>query len=327
MHRWNINSQLLKNMIPSLKANSAAVAASVILLFAIGARAAFVPLPSDTQEIPGVNLSGTSGLTGTVIADQTVAFTLAMNPYNSGSGNTSPVPICFRNSDAIVPFYLVMRFAAAGATAGPCPPIDPILARTPINLEGTLRSLIVDRGGLRDYYYQITNTSSIPAGMGADIFRLTIGGFLESETLSVSYSLDGLAGLTGAGAWVNGTKAPYSADRISATPGNVGFDFDMAHFLNTNIGGPSDAPGNVDSGEMSYFIVVRTEQIAASVGMSPADLAFDELAQSAAGQAVIVGAGAAVASAFGPDPVPEPATVLLAGWGMLVAAGSRTRRR
>ena len=316
-------------MIPSLKTNSAAVAASALLLSFIPSRAAFVPLPSDTPELPGLALSGTSGLTGTVLADQTVAFSLAMNPYNSGSANSIPVPICFRNSDETVPLYLIFRFLMVpGTTVGPCPELPPPFpAHTPVNIEGTLRSLIVDRGGLRDYYYQITNTSGIPAGMGADIFRLTIGFFLQSETLSVSYRLDGLAGLTGAGAWVDGTKAPYSADRIGATPGNIGFDFDISHFLNTNIGGPSDAPGNVDSGETSFFIVVRTEQIAPSDGMGEADLAFDELAQTPAGQGVIVGAGAAVANAYAPDPVPEPAALALAGFGALVAAGARVRRR
>lgn len=303
-------------------------AAGALILSTISAGAEFVSLPLGEPEIPGVNLSGTSGLTGTVIADQTVNFSLALNPYNTGSGNTLPVPICFRESDEIVPQYLVPRFVSAGAISGPCPGLPPSpLAPSPLNIEGTLRSLIVDRGGLRDYYYQITNTSGVPAGMGADFFRLTIGGFSESEMLSVSYSLDGLAGLTGAGAWVDGTKVPYSADWILATPGNIGFDFDISHFLNTNIGGPSDAPGNVDSGETSFFIVVRTQQTASSDGMNVSDTASDELVQTPAGQAVVVGAGAAVANAYAPDPVPEPVATVLAGFGVLAVAGSRARRR
>ena len=315
-------------MIPSLKKNSATVVASALLLSAISARAAFVPLPPNTPENLGVNLSGTSGLTGTVLLDQTVDFSTVLNPYTTGSGFTEPYTICFRGGDEVIPRYLALRFfAIPGTTIGPCP-IAPLLAHSPLTIEGTLRSLIVDRGGLRDYYYQVTNTSSLPPGLGRDIFRMSIGGFTQSEVLSVSYSIDGLAGIGGAGSWVTGTKAPYSADRDFPTTGMIGIDFDLSHFLNTNPGGISDAPGNVDSGEASYFIVVRTNQIApAPEEMGESDLAQDSLAASPEIEAVIIGSGAAVASAFTPaTTVPEPATALLAGFGMLMAAGSRRRR-
>ena len=316
-------------MTPSLKTNFAAVAASALLLSAISARAAFVALSPNTSENPGVNLSGTLGLTGTVLLDQTVDFSTLLNPYTTGSGFTQPLTICFRGGDEVIPLYLATRFLAIpGTTTGPCPDPNPFLAHSPLTIEGTLRSLIVDRGGLRDYYYQITNTSTLPAGLGHDIFRMTIDGFTQSEILSVSYSLDGLMGISGAGSWVTGTKAPYSADRDFPSAGMIGIDFDISHFLNTNPGGTNNAPGNVDSGQASYFIVVRTNQTApAPEEMDESDLALSGLAASPGIEAVVLGANAAVASAFTPaTTVPEPTAFLLAGFGMLMAAGFRRRR-
>lgn len=197
---------------------------------------------------------------------------------------------------------------------------------------GSLRSLVVQRtdNSQLDFYYQVANTSNLaplntPAGNGADIFRLTLGGFdafasVPGNNLTVNHRTDGLTGITGAGAVVVGTKAAFSADRDPGIPGKgVGFDFDLSHFINLNPGGASTAPGNVDSGQTSNFLLVRTRAV--NSGAFPG---FSNVNNSA----VVSGAGTSLVRAFAP--IPEPATVLV-GLALTSFVGcaefGRSRRR
>jgi len=232
-------------MIVSFKRTPAAAAAGILLVSIISARGAFVQLPPNTAETPGLSLSATTGLTGTVIADNTVDFSFALNP------NTDGVLIFFRHRNIFVPSNpIILRyFAVPGTVTG-----FGERALPPFQIQGTLRSLVVDNGGLRDYYYQLQSTAPGP-DPDLDIFRLTIGGFTANEILSVSYRTDGLAGLNGAGTWVTGTQAPHTADRDLGGIGNVGIDFPAQPPVPFT-GNPDD----VNSGEISDFIVVRTNR-------------------------------------------------------------------
>lgn len=158
---------------------------------------------------------------------------------------------------------------------------------------GTLRSVVVlNTTGTLDFYYQLANTTPGGPGLGSDIFRLTLEGFtgfgtLPGDTLLVGTRSDGLAGISGTGAFSVGTSPGYSADRDPgiASLGAVGFDFDPSQFL----GGP----GNVDSGEVSQFLLIRT------------NARLYELVTTE----IISGFGTAVTTGFAPA-VPEPATLL-----------------
>ena len=165
--------------------------------------------------------------------------------------------------------------------------------------QGTLRSVVVQNSaGLLDFYFQLSNTSDLAPvstgpGLGSDIFRLTLSGFSGYGTgagdgLEMNYRTDGLAGIAGAGAFVVGTKPAFSADRDPALAalGGVGFDFDPSQFL----GGP----GNVDSGQTSEFLLIRTNA-----------RAFQNVTSE-----VVSGFGTAFTSGFAPAAVPEPATAL-----------------
>lgn len=190
----------------------------------------------------------------------------------------------------------------------------------PNNLfQGTLRTVVVQNfGGTLDFYFQLANTSDLPPvstgpGLGSDIFRFSLSQFsgfgtAPGDGLIIDYRTDGLTGALGLGPSVTGTKAPYSADRDPglASVGGVGIDFDPSQFL----GGP----GNVDSGEVSQFLLIRTSA---------------KFFQSVNNE-IVSGFGTAFASGYAPVAVPEPAT-LLAGLvlGSFVASRDlgRSRRR
>ena len=312
--------------IPHLRA----VFVGALLLSAIAAHGVgLVLVAPDVPESPGVVFSMPLAASGTVLADQTQTFSLDSNPLTTGGGQMSPVTICFRDADEIVPFYLRFKYFAAGAFAGPCPPIAPLLAPSgPFTLTCTLRSLVVNEGGFRTYYYQLKNTTAAPLASGHDIFRLSIGGFDGLGILGASYS-SGLLGVFDGGgdpvAFQVGTKAPFSVDRDPATPGFVNFDFDPSHFINTTIGGPSDAPGNVDAGETSMFIAVHTTRPALFDGGTGKDVGAGLAPAFPTAPVLISGAGTMLGAAFAP--VPEPSTAALALLGVLAVAGARPRRQ
>lgn len=171
----------------------------------------------------------------------------------------------------------------------------------PSNLfQGTLRTVVVQNfGGTLDFYFQLANSSNLPPvstgpGLGSDIFRFSLSEFDgfgtgPGDALDISFRTDGLAGVLGLGGPVTvGTKAPYSADRDPALApiAGVGVDFDPSQFL----GGP----GNVDSGEVSQFLLIRTSA------------KFFQ----AVNNEIISGFGTALTTGYAPVAVPEPATML-----------------
>jgi hypothetical protein len=269
------------------------------ILTCAGHAAIVAPL---TPEIPGVtnsfflgpftNLALDPSLSGTLLADATVAFSSLTNPYNGGHAG-APVTMTFRNNTETIPFYLAFRYALNGATFGPSPNANP-----PNEFSGTLRSVVArNTAGTLDFYYQLTNTSTNLNE--ADIFRLTLGGFepFSAAPLDISYRTDGLAGIAGLTSFTVGSRFPGSADRDPAiAPGGIGFDFPIAftRFLGD--------PRNVYPGQQSNWLVVRTD--ATTFGVN---------------QAAISASGTAVADIFAPagaaGAIPELSSVLT--WGLL----------
>lgn len=162
--------------------------------------------------------------------------------------------------------------------------------------QGTLRTTVVQNGsGLLDFYFQLANTSQLapvntPAGGGADIFRLALQDFNgfgtgAGDSLVMDFVTNGLTGISGAGAFSIGTEDPVTADRLPDNPSNQA-SFEFSPFLgNAN---------NVDSGETSLFMVIRTNaRFFQNVN--------DEVVSSF---------GTAFVSGFAPAAIPEPATLL-----------------
>jgi hypothetical protein len=166
-------------------------------------------------------------------------------------------------------------------------------------------------GGTLDFYYQLSN-STTGNSPDPEIFRLTLNGFDERfSTSGTSYEAfnvsNGLTGVTGAGATVNGTKAAFSVDRqVGILDRGIGFDFDPAHFISLP-GFP--APNNLLPGQTSNFLVVRTTA--------------KEFTNR---QALVFGAGTAFAQAF--SPIPEPTTALVGlALGTFVGCAELGRKR
>lgn len=168
----------------------------------------------------------------------------------------------------------------------------------PSNFSGSLRSTVVrNAGGTLDFYYQLTNTTTATNIPDPEIFRLTLNDFAPTfSTSGASYESfvisNGLTGITGAGAFVNGTNAAFSVDRQNNPPftgdGTVGFDFGDDHFID-DVTAPFT---NLQPGQVSNFLVVRTN----AQGFRNT-------------QSLVFGAGTAFTSAF--TPIPEPATALM----------------
>jgi hypothetical protein len=269
----------MKTSSKSILWTTAAVGATAILGLT-NANAAFLNVPDNTAEAPGILLGGgTVGLGGTVIASQEQAWTGTIVNANT--------------------------------------------------YQGTLRSMVVDTGSGYDFYYQVINTSLGGTNAGNDIFRIAIPGYSlvdPTNPVDATFRTDGLAGLTLdalSTTWVGtdisnnaGGGQVYSADRDAAldTPdffgGGAAFDFDASQLFNLAVpGGPTTAPDNIEAGERSNWLVLRTNYSAFNV--------VDSAVQTAGG-------GTGLASTFAP--IPEPSTVLfgLAMFG--VCAGGRLRK-
>jgi hypothetical protein len=174
-----------------------------------------------------------------------------------------------------------------------------ISASTPtIAFTGSLRSTVVrNAGGNLDFYYQLANTTSTTVNpVDPEIFRLTLNGFdprfsTSGTSYDVSVISNGLTGITGSGAFSNGTNAAFSADRqVGILNGGIGFDFGDDRSL---VAADTTPPfTNLLANQTSNFLVVRTTA--------------KEFTDR---QALVFGAASAFTHAF--TPIPEPATALV----------------
>ncbi len=234
----------------------------------------------------------------TITTAASAAFIAPNTPFTPG------VPLAPGTSFASDP-------TLAGTVAG-----DQTVSFTDISpvpaFSGTLRSVVVrNTAGLLDFYVQLANTSPFQVNVDQEIFRLTLSGFNgvgtgPGDLLNVNFRTDGLAGITGAGVVNNGTVAPTTGDRDPGIPfRGVGFNF--GSFLD-------DPANNVDPGETSRFLLIRTNATAFN---------------SVSNIGIVSGAGTAFARSFAPA-IPEPGN-LLGGLGLIPLLGylelGRFRRR
>ena len=168
---------------------------------------------------------------------------------------------------------------------------------------GTLVSAVFrEAGGTMDFYYQLTNNLTAPncgtPGKPAcdPLSREADTNFMSWLTF-VGYRIDGLS-LPG-GVFVNGTVPPVTADRNS-TGSVVGFQYN-----------PPD-PAKIQPGQTGYVVVISTNAL-----------------NFMAGNASIIDGGVTTVASFAPapttPPVPEPASFLLFGGGIIALIGRRRR--
>jgi len=148
---------------------------------------------------------------------------------------------------------------------------------------GTIVSAVFrEAGGTLDFYYQVTNNATCGVPTCDSLSRETdtnVSGFVAD----VSFRTDG-SSLPG-GAFVNGTVTPATADRDSVGD-VVGFTFNPPVF-------------QIVPGTVSNVLVIKTNAT-----------------NFAAGAASVIDGGVTTVEAFEPV-VPEPASLLLVGGGLL----------
>ena len=175
-----------------------------------------------------------------------------------------------------------------------------------------LRSFVVDRGaGLLDFYYQLTNTTPVPriADPDQEFYRIkTTGGFdprlivSVAQTTDISLLVAGVDSGFSAASYITGAnlKPAATADRDVGTIGSVGFDFPIqppVPFV--------DDPRNIGPGQVSSFLVVRTNSNTFALA-----------------ETRISGAATSLSVAFAA--VPEPSSAL---FGLALLGTAFTRRR
>ncbi len=237
-----------------------------------------------------------STATKTKLATQALAFVGALSLFAAASSSAAlvadgtpfpGVPITGVNNFGGVALSDTLTNFAESGVPGPA-------------YTGTLRTVVVQNGGgTLDFYYQLGNIQSFAVGVppvnAADIFAFSIDNFdlALSNPATLDFSLNGLTGIAGANPFVIGNETPAFANR---DPGiglgtGVGFAF--------SIGLPGD-PGNLNAGETSFFMVVRTNATA-----------FQGTSANVAGN------GGAVVATFGPalagpgTAIPEPGSALV----------------
>jgi hypothetical protein len=176
--------------------------------------------------------------------------------------------------------------------------IEPFTSSLGFN-SGTIVSAVYrEAGGTLDFYYQVTNNLTAPncGTMGKPscdpLSRETDTNF-TGFTTATGFRTDG--GSLG-GPFVDGTVAPVTADRNS-TADVVGFSFNL-----------TDAT-KIQPGEISNVLVISTNATSFK-----------------AGNASVIDGGVTTVAAFEPavsTTVPEPASFLMLGGGLLAMMGVR----
>jgi len=170
---------------------------------------------------------------------------------------------------------------------------------------GTLVSAVFEEaGGTLDFYYQVTNNLTAPncgvAGQPAcdPIARETDTTFTGFST-ALGFWVDGST-LPG-GIFSDGTVAPVTGDRNSVGD-VVGFSFN-----------PPEV-SKIQPGQTSNVLVISTNAT-----------------NFKAGNASVIDGGVTTVAAFepavGPSKIPEPASIILLGGGLLALGGFRRLRR
>jgi hypothetical protein len=170
---------------------------------------------------------------------------------------------------------------------------------------GTLVSAVFEEsGGTLDFYYQVTNNLTAPncgsAGQPAcdPISRETDTSF-TGFTTALGFRVDGST-LPG-GIFIDGAVAPVTGDRNSVGD-VVGFSFQ-----------PPDS-AKIQPGQTSNVLVISTDAT-----------------RFTAGNASVIDGGVTTVASFepavGPSKIPEPASIILLGGGLLALGGFRRLRR
>jgi hypothetical protein len=155
---------------------------------------------------------------------------------------------------------------------------------------GTLTSAVfMETGGTLDFYYQVEND---PTSASA-IARVT-GTNFAGATISTGFRVDG-GSL--AGGFADGSVAPITGD-LNSDSTVVGFSFN-----------PPDS-AKIAPGATSNILVVSTDAT-----------------KFTSGNASVIDGGTATVASYQPGSIPEPATFLLLGGGLLALSGLRLRRR
>ena len=153
---------------------------------------------------------------------------------------------------------------------------------------GTLDAAVyLESAGTLDFYYQIANDSTSATSL-VRLSNVDFTGFLSS----VAFRTDGST-LSGT-SFVDGTVAPTLADRLG---GVIGFNFPL--FVD-----------EIAPGQTSNVLIISTDGTKFVAGNS----------------GVIGGFGVITVAAFQPAPVPEPASIVLLGAGLLSLALTVRRR-
>jgi hypothetical protein len=169
------------------------------------------------------------------------------------------------------------------------------------NLVASIGSAVYDNGGFLDFYYQVSNNS--PSNL---IHRLTGSSFVDPSlppfVTDVWFVINGATvpcSACPAGFFATGTQDPLTFDRDDIGE-VVGFNFPTPGF-------------EVDPGETSLLLLVQTNATVFQPGFVS-----------------VINSGSLTLDAFEPaDPanIPEPASLLLVGIGLVGTAAARWRKR